>query len=72
MKITVLVDNTTKHKDLESAHGLSLYIEVEHHKILFDLGPDRTFLDNAQKLGIDTSDIDTEFLSIIQKSSVRT
>ena len=63
MKITVLVENTTKHQNLESAHGLSLYIEVEHHKILFDLGPDRTFLDNAQKLGIDIGSVDTVIIS---------
>lgn len=39
MKIVTLVENTTEREDLQSKHGLCLYIETERHKILFDLGP---------------------------------
>lgn len=48
MKIISLVENTTK-SELKAKHGLSLYIETKKHKILFDLGPDKTLFENAVK-----------------------
>ena len=63
MKITVLVENTTKDAALKPIHGLSLYIETAKHKVLFDLGPDDTYLDNAKKLGIDLAEVDTVVIS---------
>jgi 7,8-dihydropterin-6-yl-methyl-4-(beta-D-ribofuranosyl)aminobenzene 5'-phosphate synthase len=52
-KIIALVENTKSSKDLYAKHGLCLYIETAEHKILFDLGPDNTFVKNAEKMGID-------------------
>ena len=63
MKVTALVENTTVNKELKPKHGLSLYIETQHHKILFDLGPNALFLENAKKLGIDISKVDTVVIS---------
>lgn len=63
MKISALVENTTKDTALKPKHGLSIYIETNKHKVLFDLGPDNTYLDNARKLGIDLSEIDTLVIS---------
>lgn len=54
MKIISLVENTTK-SELKAKHGLSLYIETKKHKILFDLGPDKTLFENAVKRNIDIS-----------------
>ena len=51
MKIISLVENTTK-SELKAKHGLSLYIETKKHKILFDLGPDKTLFENAVKRNI--------------------
>lgn len=63
MKITVLVENTSN-CSLIPKHGLSFYIETKKHKLLFDLGPDGEILfDNAQKLGIDLSVVDTVIIS---------
>lgn len=62
MKITSLVENTSK-CELKAKHGLSLYIETRGHKILFDLGPDRTLFDNAKKRKIDLAEIDTVIIS---------
>lgn len=62
MKITALVENKSK-CELKAAHGLSLYIETKNHKILFDLGPDNTLFENAEKRGIDLSEIDTVIIS---------
>ncbi len=62
MKITTLVENKTK-CELKTKHGLSLYIETEKHKLLFDLGPDNTLFDNAKTRGIDLSEVDTVIIS---------
>ena len=42
MKITALLENTTRDTALTPKHGLSIYIETPKHKVLFDLGPDDT------------------------------
>ncbi len=62
MKITALVENTSN-CGLTAVHGLSLYIETEKHRLLFDLGPDDTLLKNAEKLGIDLGQVDTVIVS---------
>lgn len=63
IKIISLVENTTENNDLSNKHGLSLYIETPKHKILFDFGPDQTFVKNAQRLNIDLSLVDIAVLS---------
>lgn len=63
MKIQTLVENTTCNENLGSAHGLSFYIETENHKILFDMGPEELFWENATKLGIDLKKVDLAFIS---------
>lgn len=63
MIIKCLVENTSISQDYKSKHGLSIYIETAKHKILFDLGPNGLFLENATKLGIDIKDIDTVVIS---------
>lgn len=63
MKITVLAENTACCKDLMAQHGLSLYIETNGKKILFDMGQDDTFIRNAQVLGIDLSYVDMAIIS---------
>ena len=63
MKLTVIVENTSCGA-AEAAHGLSLYIETERHRILFDAGPDGALLKkNAVLLGIDPSKVNLAFLS---------
>lgn len=63
IKVIPLVENTTSDKNLGKKHGLCLYIETARHKLLFDVGPNGLFLENAAKLGIDISQIDAVFLS---------
>jgi 7,8-dihydropterin-6-yl-methyl-4-(beta-D-ribofuranosyl)aminobenzene 5'-phosphate synthase len=63
MKIITLAENTALDPGFESIHGLSIYIETSKHKVLFDLGPDDTYLHNAGKLGLDLSEIDTVVIS---------
>lgn len=63
MKIITLLENDTCRTDLTAARGLSLYVETARHKVLFDMGPDAHFLDNAKTLGVDLSAVDTAVLS---------
>ncbi len=62
MKITVLVENTTK-GIAHAKHGLSLHIATQKQSILFDLGPDETLFTNAKALGIDIAGVDTVIIS---------
>lgn len=63
MKIVVLMENTKCDPDLTCEHGLSLYIEANKKKILFDAGQTGAFAENAEKLGIDLSQVDACVLS---------
>ena len=63
MKIVTLMENTACREDLCFEHGLSLYIETENHKILFDAGQSAAFADNAEKLGVDLREVDFAVLS---------
>ena len=63
MKVTTLLENNACRDGIAFAHGLSLYIETAKHKILFDMGPDEKFWENAEKLGIDLAQVDIAFLS---------
>ena len=61
MKITVLAENSvckTNSLNIKSEHGLSLFIEFYERKILFDTGQSDLFIHNAEKLGIDLSQVD--------------
>jgi len=48
MIIKTLVENTSISENLNSEHGLCLYIETIKHKILFDLGASALFIDKAK------------------------
>ncbi len=61
--IRSLVDNRAISSDWQSVHGLSFYIETEKHRLLFDLGPQHTLIQNASKAGIDLNTIDLVVLS---------
>ena len=63
MKITSLLENTTERDDIKVEHGLSLYIETNERKILFDMGQTDYFYENAKTLEIDLSCVDIAILS---------
>lgn len=62
MRIFILADNHAQ-INFDAEWGLSLYIEYENKKIIFDFGNSDLFIKNANKLGIDISDIDYYILS---------
>jgi len=63
MRIVTLIENGACSEDLFAEHGLSLYIETEKHKILFDAGQTEAFAENAEKLGVDLRTVDLAILS---------
>ena len=63
MKLWTLIENTTCDASLACEHGLSLYIEACGQRILFDTGASPAFADNAEKMGIDLSQVDLCILS---------
>jgi 7,8-dihydropterin-6-yl-methyl-4-(beta-D-ribofuranosyl)aminobenzene 5'-phosphate synthase len=63
MIIKVLAENTSVSENLGCEHGLSLYIETDKHRLLFDTGASGLFAENAQKLGVDLSSVDLAVLS---------
>lgn len=63
MKLIALLENTACRADVAAEHGLSLYLEVNGRKVLFDAGPGASVLANADALGVDLSAVDTAVLS---------
>lgn len=66
MKISVLTENSagrTRSRDCLAEWGLSLYLEVNGVRILFDSGHKGTFLHNARQLGVDLNKTDFIVLS---------
>lgn len=62
-KITTLMENTSPKGYLMAEHGLSLLIEGEGYKFLYDTGPSPSFLMNANTLGADLTGLDALVLS---------
>lgn len=62
MKISVLVDDNSI-KNFSSEHGLSLLIESNNKKIIFDTGKSDLFLKNLKKLNYSIDNIDYLFVS---------
>jgi len=63
MTITALIENTTQLDGIQTMHGLSLYVETARHKFLVDMGNGSLFADNAAKLGVDLSEVDTAIIT---------
>lgn len=62
MKITALVENQGQGA-MKPKHGLALHIKTRNHVILFDVGPDDTLFENAERMHIDLSLVDTVIIS---------
>lgn len=64
MKVSVLLENATPSSRFIARHGLSLLLEsAEGMRILFDMGPDASFLRNATTLGVDMAGVDAAVIS---------
>jgi len=64
VRITALMENKpSEQKALINEHGLSLLIECEGKRYLFDTGSGPHFMDNAEHLGISLDGLDAVILS---------
>ena len=63
VRITVLVENRSAREDLASEHGLSLWVEIDGFRLLFDTGQSGAFLSNARALGVPVEKADALVLS---------
>lgn len=65
IKVVTLIEDTkiNESKDIFAEHGLSLYIERNGQRILFDTGPSSQFIRNSEKLGVDIKKIDLAIIS---------
>ena len=63
MKITALIENTSHSESIQPQHGLSLYIEANGRRLLFDMGQDELLLKNADALGISLANVELAILS---------
>ena len=63
MKISMLMENTAFANGFATEHGLSLYLETDKHRILYDMGQSGSFVANAVRLGVDLAAVDVAVLS---------
>jgi len=63
MRIICLAENTAVSEAFGCEHGLSLWIETEGRRVLFDMGQTGLFAENAEKLGVDLAAADLAVLS---------
>ena len=62
-KITTLVENAVYGRNLQAEHGLSLLIENNGYKILFDTGQSDLFIHNATLSDIEIAEVNFLILS---------
>lgn len=63
MKLIVLSDNRTSNPLYGSEHGLSVYLEKDGYRLLFDTGASDLFARNAARMQVDLSAVDYLFIS---------
>ncbi len=63
LEVTVLAEERSAVPGLAMEHGLSLFLDRDGRKLLFDTGQGPTAADNARRLGIDLTDIEGIVLS---------
>lgn len=63
LRFTVLVDDSPGNEELRSEHGLSVWIEADHLRVLFDTGQGATAIENARRLGLEPAEIDAVAIS---------
>lgn len=63
MKLTFLVDNKTEDVRTKAEWGLSILVETEGHKYLYDTGGSGMFIENAEVVGANVEDAEAVMIS---------
>ena len=63
MEFVCLIENHSEDPELESEHGLSIFLDTGQYKILFDTGATGKIVDNAQLMGIKLEEVDLVIIS---------
>ena len=63
IQIRCVIENLVYKSGLIAEHGLSVYIETQNHKLLFDTGQTNNFLHNARQMNIPIADVDAVIIS---------
>jgi 7,8-dihydropterin-6-yl-methyl-4-(beta-D-ribofuranosyl)aminobenzene 5'-phosphate synthase len=63
VKVYILADNIVNKRGLVAEHGLSIFVEHQELKILFDTGQSSVYCHNAGLMGIDLAQTDCIILS---------
>lgn len=63
MKFRILMENKTDGPGYVAEHGLSVYIEAQGKRLLFDAGPSPLFVQNARAMGIDLEQVEAVVIS---------
>lgn len=63
LKVQILSNNYTQKPGLMAEHGLSLLVQVDDYRILFDTGQSDTYAYNATTMGLDLTSVDALVLS---------
>ncbi len=58
IKFQFLTENKTEHEGILAEHGLSIHIETEDKRILFDSGASDIFAYNGERMGVDLKKVD--------------
>lgn len=63
MKMHILTENRVKKRGLLAEHGLSVFIENQDLRVLFDVGQSNVYCRNAEYMGLDLKSTDAIVLS---------
>lgn len=63
MQLHMLLENKKSDSRLQARHGLSILLETKEGKLLFDVGPSKAYLKNAEKMGISLGSLAAIILS---------
>jgi 7,8-dihydropterin-6-yl-methyl-4-(beta-D-ribofuranosyl)aminobenzene 5'-phosphate synthase len=62
-KLVLLSENYVRDPAVRGEFGLSIYVETDGRKILFDTGASELFWENAVRLGVDLTEVETCVIS---------
>ncbi|MGY3778520.1 MBL fold metallo-hydrolase [Isobaculum melis] len=63
MQLHMLLENKKSDASLQARHGLSILLETNEGKLLFDVGPSKAYLNNAEKMGLSFGSLEAIILS---------